>query len=88
MEKEEYKKLMPLVNPRLYKSAQNKEMKQKRKEEKAERELQMAAKRTEVEKQVSEKAEVSLRSNAKEDTVDDAQELIADLTMTAQLSYI
>lgn len=32
MEKEEYTKLMPLVNPRLYKSTLNKEMKQKRKE--------------------------------------------------------
>ena len=45
MEQEEYKKLMPLVNPRLYKSAQNKEMKKKRKEEKAEQELLTAAKK-------------------------------------------
>ena len=72
MEKEEYKKLMPLVNPRLYKSAQNKEIKRKRKEEKAEKELQTVAKKAEVEKQPSAKAEASVRSIAKEDTVDDA----------------
>ena len=88
MEQEEYKKLMPLVNPRLYKSAQNKEMKKKRKEEKAEQELLTAAKKAQIEKQASEKAISSVLTDAKEDTIDDAQELAADLAMTAQLSYI
>ena len=59
---------MPLVNPRLYKSALNKEMKQKRKEAMVEKELQAKA---EEEHQVSEQVAnpvVSIPTEAREDT--------------------
>ena len=54
MEKEEYTKLMPLVNPRLYKSTLNKEMKQKRKEAQLEKELQEQSAKKQADKNVSE----------------------------------
>ena len=38
MEQDECKKLLPLVNPKLYKSTMNKERQKQREEEKAEKE--------------------------------------------------
>ena len=58
---------MPLVNPRLYKSALNKEMKQKRKEAMVEKELQA---KEEEDHQASEQVHdpvASIPTEAKED---------------------
>lgn len=89
MEKEEYKKLMPLVNPKLYKSTLNKEMKQKkRKETKA---LQKLEEANAVEAEVVESQDalmqidtVEANRKIKEDTGDEVDlEMVADLALTA-----
>ena len=89
MEKEEYKKLMPLVNPKLYKSTLNKEMKQKkRKETKA---LQKLEEANAVEAEVVESQDALMQIDTvkpnrriKEDTGDEVDlEMVADLALTA-----
>ena len=57
MEQDECKKLLPLVNPKLYKSTMNKERQKQREEEKAEKEQQESPSFVTVESPIEVKAE-------------------------------
>ena len=57
MEQDECKKLLPLVNPKLYKSTMNKERQKQREEEKAEKEQQDSLSLVAVESPIEAKAE-------------------------------
>ena len=57
MEQDECKKLLPLVNPKLYKSTMNKESQKQREEEKAEKEQQDSPSFVTVESPIEVKAE-------------------------------
>ena len=56
MEQDECKKLLPLVNPKLYKSTMNKERQKQREEEKAEKEQQDSPSLATVESPIEVKA--------------------------------
>ena len=82
MEQDECRKLLPLVNPKLYKSTLNKERLKLREEEKAEKELLDSALQVKLESP-EDKAEPVL--NEKEDPIVDSKIL---LDVTVQLTDI
>ena len=83
MEQDECKKLLPLVNPKLYKSTMNKERQKQREEEKAEKEQQDSPSFVTVESPIEVKAE-SVINEISEPKVD--SEVLLDVK--AQLTDI